>query len=95
MTGKRRLAVVLVGVVVAYVILLAFDFSTTDPQRIAVLLFAFVVGPAVYFAPTYIAQRRKHPQKTPITVVNVFLGWTLVGWVVALAMSCSNLNRNG
>ncbi len=38
-----------------------------------------------YFLPTIIAVFRKHPNTAPIVVVNLLLGWLLVGWVVAMA----------
>jgi hypothetical protein len=38
-----------------------------------------------YFLPTFVGFFRKHPNMTPILIVNIFLGWTLVGYVVALA----------
>ena len=43
----------------------------------------------LYFLPWIIAGNRKHHQKSAIAVINFFLGWTFVGWVVALAMACS------
>jgi hypothetical protein len=42
-----------------------------------------------YFAPLCVAAIRHHHQLGAIAVVNVLLGWTFVGWVVALAMACS------
>ena len=51
---------------------------------------ALILGTiAVYLLPTLIALERKHEQAAPIAIVNIFLGWTLVGWVVALAWSFS------
>jgi T4 superinfection immunity protein len=44
---------------------------------------------AVCFAPTLIAATRHHRQVGPIAVINVLLGWTLVGWVVAFVMAVS------
>jgi hypothetical protein len=44
---------------------------------------------AVYFIPTIVAVTRSHHQKGAIIVINVFLGWSLIGWVIALAMACS------
>ncbi len=49
-----------------------------------VLIIAFI-----YFLPSLIAWSRDHKNTASIAVVNIFLGWTLVGWVVALAMSVS------
>ena len=52
------------------------------------MLFVAVVV-AVYGAPTFVALKRVHHQTGPIVIVNLFLGWTLVGWVVALAWAVS------
>ena len=41
----------------------------------------------IYFIPTFIAKKKNHRQKTAIIIVNVFLGWTFLGWVVALVWS--------
>lgn len=43
----------------------------------------------VYFLPSVIACGRKMSNSAPIIVVNTFLGWTLIGWVCALAWSVS------
>ena len=53
---------------------------------IGLVLLAAVV--AAYFLPAVIAERRKVPHAGSVTVINVFVGWTLLGWVVALAMAC-------
>lgn len=34
-----------------------------------------------------VAYYRKASLKQPVAVINVFLGWTFIGWVVALAMA--------
>ncbi len=47
----------------------------------------------IYFLPSIIASLRGHPNQMSVIVVNLFLGWTLVGWVVALAMSVSGFNK--
>ncbi len=47
---------------------------------------------AAYFAPTIIASTRQHPQHGSIFVINFLLGWTFIGWVVALAMSVSHIS---
>lgn len=40
---------------------------------------------ALYFLPSIIAGKRGHRNGAAIGIVNLFLGWTLIGWVVALA----------
>jgi hypothetical protein len=43
---------------------------------------------AAYWAPTIVAAIRHIPNTGSVAVINGFLGWTIVGWVVALAMAC-------
>jgi hypothetical protein len=45
-----------------------------------------------YLLPTAVAIRRAHHQLAAILIVDVFLGWTFVGWVVALAMAFTPVN---
>ena len=40
---------------------------------------------ALYFLPTLVASARHHHNAEAICAVNLFLGWTLVGWVVSLS----------
>jgi hypothetical protein len=40
---------------------------------------------ALYYAPTMLAIERGHPNAIPIGIINATLGWTLIGWIVALA----------
>lgn len=44
----------------------------------------------LYFMPTIAAALKKHPSGGGIFVLNLFLGWTFIGWVVALAWSFTN-----
>jgi hypothetical protein len=37
-----------------------------------------------YFLPWVIASLKGHPDRTAIGVLNLFLGWTFLGWVGAL-----------
>ena len=43
----------------------------------------------VYFFPTVAAISNKKSNTTSIFIVNLFLGWSLIGWVVALAWAFS------
>jgi hypothetical protein len=40
---------------------------------------------AIYFLPAIVALNRQHKNAIPILIVNLFLGWTLLGWVIALS----------
>jgi len=44
---------------------------------------------ALYFLPSLVALERKHRQFWPIVILNLFLGWTLIGWVAALVWSAT------
>lgn len=54
------------------------------------ILFWIVLSLGFYFLPTIIAFVRKRPNAVPILLLNFFLGWTLVGWVVSLVWAASS-----
>jgi hypothetical protein len=60
------------------------------PEFIILLLLAIP-----YFVPSIVAVIREMPNKGSTIVVNVFLGWTFIGWVVALAMACGRKDSSG
>ena len=41
----------------------------------------------LYFAPSIVAIARKAPDMGSVIVLNFFLGWTFIGWVLSLAMA--------
>jgi len=52
-----------------------------------------LLGLGVYFFPSIVAVARKVPNVGSVVVINLFLGWTFIGWVVALAMAARSTNR--
>jgi hypothetical protein len=50
----------------------------------------FVLGIGIYFLPAFIASERRHPNRYSIFIINLFFGWTFVGWVACLAWALSN-----
>lgn len=60
-----------------------------------------VVALALYFVPSFIAVNKNKRNKNAIFALNLLLGWTFVGWVVALVWSLmrddsdSNANERG
>jgi hypothetical protein len=40
---------------------------------------------AVYLLPSIVASGREHRDVTSLTIVNIFFGWTLLGWGICLA----------
>jgi hypothetical protein len=50
-------------------------------------IIVFIIALFIYFLPTFIAIGRNHRNKLAIFLVNLFLGGTVVGWIVALIWS--------
>lgn len=46
-----------------------------------------IVGLAINLAPIIISLLRDTDNKLKIALVNIFLGWTVIGWFVALMWS--------
>lgn len=42
-----------------------------------------------YLVPTFVALGREHRNAGAIVVCNVMLGWTFIGWAVALIWACT------
>lgn len=57
----------------------------------ALLLFLLIAAAflCLYFLPWGIAAQRNHPNIIGIFVLNLFLGWSLIGWVIALVWAVS------
>lgn len=39
---------------------------------------------AIYFLPSALAVGRKHRNRGALAALNLFTGWTLIGWVICL-----------
>lgn len=77
----------MLGVLVLGGLLFLFLFTGASwATPIGIPLLA-VVGGLIWLAPIFVARSRNAPNRGPIVVITLFLGWSLVGWVVALAMA--------
>jgi hypothetical protein len=54
-------------------------------------LFGLIFGLVLLFLPTVVARSRNHPNTLVIFLVNLFFGWTFVGWVVSLLWACARV----
>jgi branched-subunit amino acid transport protein AzlD len=45
---------------------------------------------ALYLLPFIIAKTRKHRNAAAIGVLNLLLGWTVLGWIGALVWACTD-----
>lgn len=93
--GSIVLGFIGLALIVGAIVLLAIRYpnyrasSDSDVWVVlaAVLLALFTLG---YMLPSSIAIVRKVRNVGSIIVINFFLGWTLIGWIVALAMAASS-----
>lgn len=62
----------------------------------SILILIFVLmAIGCYFIPTIFAMNRNHRNRGSIMVLNLFFGWSFIGWVVALMWSMSgNVESN-
>lgn len=77
MSTKLRIALAAAAIVTVYIF--------------AVLTVGYEPSPlwvVIYFLPTIIALTRWHRDAPAAVMVNVFAGWTIIGWIVALTWAC-------
>ena len=59
-----------------------------------IFLLCLLVFLVIYFLPVIVAKCRGVRHFGSIVVINVFLGMTFIGWVIAFAMACSDNFKN-
>lgn len=65
------------------------DSSSGATAGSAILTIVLVIlAVAAYWAPTLVAYLRHVPNVGSVAVIDGLLGWTVIGWIVALAMAC-------
>ena len=47
-------------------------------------IIGFIISLVIYFVPTIVAAVRHHRNTLAVFLVNLFFGWTFIGWVGAL-----------
>lgn len=71
-----------------YIILQAISMPGGG-EWLLILLFFF----PLYFLPAIIAKARKNRSTTGIFILNLFLGWTFIGWIAALIWAFASSPR--
>lgn len=66
----------------------AIGSGTNEAAAVCAVLFVPLIL-ALYFLPSIAATTRHRPGLAPLFIVNLFLGWTLIGWVGCLAWAVS------
>ena len=68
-------------VIALFVVMLSFLVFGGATSFVVILLLIVIV---INFIPSFIAFKRNHENKVAILILNICLGWTFIGWVVAL-----------
>jgi hypothetical protein len=95
--GARMLfiAIVATALLSPAVALAAGHYPDSRPIDYFVMIALLLAAAAIYFLPTIVARERAHMSAGAVFVVNLFLGWTFLGWVGALAWAfTSNTRKN-
>jgi hypothetical protein len=93
MNNSLRL-IVIVGLAACAFVVVALAFVRNDEELMApVTLILFVLGVLAYMLPSELAMYRDCKATIWIALVNVFLGWTILGWFVALGWAASGQIR--
>jgi hypothetical protein len=66
--------------------------SAEGLRRVAIGTLFSIVGLSLYLVPTAVAFFRGHPNSGAIAALNVLLGWTLLGYVLALVWSLAAIS---
>jgi hypothetical protein len=70
-----------------------FNIVSSNPsvQNSLIIAIIAVFCLLFYFIPTFVAYNRSHQSKLAIFFLNITLGWSVIGWIVALIWSGSGL----
>jgi hypothetical protein len=58
--------------------------------REAAVGFLLSIAAVIYFLPMLIAYGRDRPDANWVAAINLFFGWTIVGWLAALIKACAH-----
>jgi hypothetical protein len=79
-------------VVLCFLVAYSFAMGQSSPSQLNafgkfVSSLFFVLAPILYLLPTIEAYLRKHGNLAALSMLNIFLGWTFIGWVVAYILA--------
>ena len=61
---------------------------------LAMVIFTAFISLAIYFVPIIIAYVRRHNNFVAICLLNIFTGWTFLGWLASLLWSLNSDTSN-
>ena len=72
------------ALIVIWLFCLAAGNGNNGIAKLCTFLF-FPLSIFIYMLPTYEAWKLKNENIMPVAILNVFLGWSIVGWAIALS----------
>jgi hypothetical protein len=64
-----------------------------DPTSLLIILTLVLFALISYFLPKVVASKRHKAEKVAIFVISLFLGWSLIGWAVALTWASKGISN--
>lgn len=60
-----------------------------SPAHLIIMMPMLLLWLGIYTLPTIVAALRSHRSIFRIALVNILLGWSLIGWVIAFIWACT------
>lgn len=99
--NKKRIGIVFgIATLILFIFISNVSFKSGkqeySPQNVLqeVMIIVILLAICFYFLPTFIAYKRNKKNKIAIFALDLCLGWTLVGWVIALVWSLTFEGKN-
>lgn len=73
----------------------SLDFTNIGILEIWFIICSMILCVGLYFVPFIISVVRKHNNKLAIFIINIFFGWTLIGWVGSLVWAVIKQEKKG
>lgn len=95
---KKFIVLVLVAGIIAQAMVMVgflkpvFSFSYSYATDMIIVSLSVIAACFIYMIPTCVAASRKHRNTMAIGVLNLFFGWTLLGFVGCLVWSLINVS---
>lgn len=92
--SHRRPVLSVLAISVALIAAMGFALNNSFMDAVLGAIVA-VVTIIIYFVPTIVAATNRQRNVSAILILNLFLGWTFLGWVIALVWACTKPARSG
>ena len=95
---KKFIVLILVAGIIAQTMVMmgflkpVFSFSYSYATDMIIVSLSVIAACFIYMIPTCVAASRKHRNTMAIAVLNLFFGWTLLGFVGCLVWSLINVS---